>query len=230
MKDRKILIAPSILSADFRTLEKEVKAVEDAGADMIHCDIMDGCFVPNISFGPLVVEAVKKCVSIPLDVHLMIVEPQKYIKNFRDAGADIITVHAEACADLAAVLGQIRQSGAKAGVTVNPDKPVELFLPLLQQIDLVLLMTVYAGFGGQKFIADVMPKVKAVYNEAKRINHTLDIEVDGGIVEETAEVSAQNGATVFVAGNYVFKSKDYRERILAVRRGAEKGQGSMAGD
>lgn len=223
MSKNEILVAPSILSADFRILEKEIKAVEGAGADMIHCDVMDGRFVPNITIGPVIVEAVKKSVSIPLDVHLMIVHPEQYIKNFRDAGADIITVHAEAeaCGDLPNAIELIRESGAKVGVTVNPDKPVELFLPYLKQIDQVLIMTVNAGFGGQKFIQDAMPKVKTVYEEAKRIGHSLDIEVDGGINEETAKICAENGANVFVAGNYVFNGKDYKKRIDAVRNGAE---------
>lgn len=223
MSGKKILIAPSILSADFRILEKEVKAVEDAGADMIHCDVMDGRFVPNITIGPLVVEAVKKCVSIPIDVHLMIVQPEQYIKNFRDAGADIITVHAEACDDLPDVIKRIRESGAKVGITVNPDKPVELFLPFLKEIDQVLIMTVYAGFGGQKFIKDTVPKIKAVYEEANKIEHPLDIEVDGGINGETAKTCAENGANIFVAGNYVFNGKSYKESIEAVRQAAQAG-------
>lgn len=225
MSEKKILVAPSILSADFRILEQEVKAVEDAGADMIHCDVMDGRFVPNITIGPVIVEAVKKSVSIPLDVHLMIVHPEHYIKNFRDAGADIITIHAEteACEDLPNAIKLIRESGAQVGVTVNPDKPVKLFLPYLKQIDQVLIMTVYAGFGGQKFIQDTMPKVKTVYEEAKRIGHSLDIEVDGGINGETAKVCAENGANVFVAGNYIFSGENYKESIEAVRQGAQAG-------
>lgn len=223
MNEKKIMVAPSILSADFRILEKEVKAAEDAGADMIHCDIMDGRFVPNISFGPMVVEAVKKCVSIPLDVHLMIIHPEKYVKNFRDAGADIITVHAEACEDLPSVIKLIDDSGSKIGVSVNPDKPVDLFLPHLRQIDLVLIMSVYAGFGGQKFMREVMPKVRTVYEEAQRISHMLDIEIDGGINGETAQTCAENGANVLVAGNYVFSGNDYRGCIEAVRRGAKAG-------
>lgn len=218
MSDRKIKIAPSILSADFRILEQEVKAVESAGADMIHCDIMDGVFVPNISFGPMLVESVKKSVSIPMDVHLMIVNPQNYIKQFRDAGADIITVHAEACDDLPHVISLIRECGAKVGVTVNPDKPIDLFLPLLDTIDLVLIMSVYAGFGGQKFISETMSKVKAVYDEAKKIGHTLDIEVDGGVTCETAHECIENGANILVAGSYVFGGDNYRERIDLVRR------------
>jgi ribulose-phosphate 3-epimerase len=224
MSEKKILIAPSILSADFRSLEREVKAVEDAGADMIHCDVMDGRFVPNISFGPMVVEAVKKCVSIPLDVHLMIVQPEQYIRAFRDAGADIITVHAEICADVPEAISMIHATGARAGITVNPDKPVSLFLPYLRDIDLVLVMSVYAGFGGQKFIGDTMAKVAEVYAEARRIGHdTLIIEVDGGINGDTARTAAAHGADALVAGSYVYGGNDYRMRIDAVRRGAHDG-------
>jgi ribulose-phosphate 3-epimerase len=224
MVQRRIQIAPSILSADFRKLEREVKAVEDAGADLIHCDVMDGCFVPNISFGPFIVEFVKKCASIPLDVHLMIVHPEKYVKNFRDAGADIITVHAEACTDIQATIKQIRDCGARAGVTVNPDKPVELFLPCLNRIDLVLIMSVFAGFAGQKFIPESVSKIRTVFEAARKIGHSdLDIEVDGGINGETARSCAEAGATMFVAGSYVFSGKDYRERIESVRMGAESG-------
>ncbi len=224
MQQKEIIVAPSILSADFRTLEREVRAVENAGADWIHCDIMDGRFVPNISFGPMIVEWVKKCVTVPLDVHLMIVHPGDYITQFRDAGADAITVHAEACDNLPAVIAMIRESGARVGVTVNPDKPIELFLSHLKEIDLVLIMSVYAGFGGQKFIPEVTAKVRAVYDEAERIGHTgLDIEIDGGINSETAEISAEHGANVFVAGNYIFKGDDYGRRIEAVRNGALTG-------
>ncbi len=224
MNESVIQIAPSILSADFRILEKEVKAVEQAGADLIHCDIMDGHFVPNITFGPLVVEAVKKCVSVPLDVHLMISEPQKYIGMFADAGSDTITVHAEACEDLPQVLSRIRKSGARAGITVNPDKSLDLFLPYLEYIDQVLIMTVYAGFGGQKFMPEMMQKVAAVHSAVKKAGLTIDIEVDGGINCETATECAKHGANIFVAGSYVFGSDNYHERINAVRIGAQKGR------
>jgi len=216
-----IYVAPSILSADFRILEKEVKIAEKAGADLIHCDIMDGSFVPNISFGPSIVNAVKKSVSVPLDVHLMIVNPEKYVKDFHEAGADIITIHADANKNLQSVIESIRKRGSKVGIAVNPDKPVDLFLPYLSQIDLVLLMTVYAGFGGQKFIPEVVWKIKAVYNEAHRINHKIDIEVDGGINNDTAKLCAEHGANVFVAGSYVFNSSDYSIPIQAIRDAAK---------
>jgi ribulose-phosphate 3-epimerase len=227
MKARQIKVAPSILSADFGCLEREVKTAQDSGADLIHCDVMDGHFVQNITFGPMVVEAVRKCVSIPLDVHLMITNPLGYIPQFRDAGADTITVHAEIDESLDALIPAVRESGARVGVTVNPDKPVELFLPYLADIDQVLIMTVFAGFGGQKFIYDTMPKLRSVYDAAKAQKLTVDLEVDGGINEETARICAENGANIFVAGNYVFSSDDYAKRIQRVRKGAEKGSGIL---
>ena len=217
MKTKKIEVAPSILSADFRNLEREVKAVQDAGADRIHCDVMDGHFVPNLTFGPFVVEAVKKCVTIPLDVHLMMYHPEKYVNQFCDAGSDILMVHAEACDDLPAVLESIRKKGVKCGVAVNPDKPVDLFLPYLEIIDQVLIMSVYAGFGGQKFLPDTMNKVKLVADLIlDKYNH-IDIEVDGGINNETAQTSVANGVNVLVAGSYIFGAKDYKERIASLR-------------
>jgi ribulose-phosphate 3-epimerase len=220
---RPVIVAPSILSADFRALEREVKAAQDAGADRIHCDAMDGHFVPNITFGPMVIEAVKKSVAIPLDVHLMIADPDRYVDAFCDAGADILLVHAEACKDLDATLGRIRARNVKPGVAVDPDKPVDLFLPRLAAIDQVLIMTVYAGFGGQAFIADSLPKIKLVADQAARLGLCIDIEVDGGINHDTARVCAQHGANIFVAGNYVFHSSDYQGRIKAIRDAAAEG-------
>ena len=217
MKTKKIEVAPSILSADFRNLEREVKAVQDAGADRIHCDVMDGHFVPNLTFGPFIVEAVKKCVTIPLDVHLMMYHPEKYVNQFCDAGSDILMVHAEACDDLPAVLESIRKKGVKCGVAVNPDKPVDLFLPYLDIIDQVLIMSVYAGFGGQKFLPETMNKVKQVADLIlDKYNH-IDIEVDGGINNETAQTSVANGVNVLVAGSYIFGAKDYKEQIASLR-------------
>jgi len=221
-RQKKIEVAPSILSADFRNLEKAVKDVEAAGADRIHCDVMDGHFVPNITFGPMIVEAVKKCVSLPLDVHLMISKPPDYIDSFCNAGADIVIVHAEACGEsLAEILSKIKGHGVRAGVTVNPDKAVGLFLPHLENIDQVLIMTVYAGFGAQKFIPETAEKVRAVHGAARARNIAVDIEVDGGINAETAKLCAGLGANVFVAGNYVFKSDNYKERIEAIRASAQ---------
>jgi ribulose-phosphate 3-epimerase len=217
VKTKKIEVAPSILAADFRNLECEVKSVQDAGADRIHCDVMDGNFVPNISFGPLVVEAVKKCVSIPLDVHLMINHPQKYVNQFCDAGADILMVHAEACEDLPGVLESIKKRGVKSGVAVNPDKPVELFLPYLDKIDQILIMSVYAGFGGQMFMPETMEKVKRVAAMILENYNYIDIEVDGGINNITAQRSVASGVNVLVAGSYIFGAKDYKERIASLR-------------
>ncbi|MCL2688984.1 MAG: ribulose-phosphate 3-epimerase [Chitinispirillia bacterium] len=222
---KKIEIAPSILSADFRILEREVKAAQDAGADRIHCDVMDGRFVPNISFGPLVVEAVKKCVSIPLDVHIMISDPVKYAADFCSAGADVLCFHAEALNnvnEIKTLLNDIRSKGARPGVAVNPDKSIDLFMSELASIDQVVIMSVYAGFGGQKFIVDTMEKVRAVRSAAVKQNLDIDIEVDGGVNGETAELCAKAGANVLVAGSFVFGSGDYAGRINAVRESANK--------
>jgi ribulose-phosphate 3-epimerase len=224
-----VKIAPSILSADFRCLEREVKEAEQAGADLIHCDVMDGVFVPNITFGPLVVEAVKKCVSVPLDVHLMIVDPGKYIDAFCSAGADTLTFHAEASSDVSADIDAIRRHRVRVGVTVNPDKPIELFLPHLEQIDQVLIMTVYAGFGGQKFMEDMLGKIRAVRSAADSRRSSLDVEVDGGINHETAGACSAAGANVFVAGAYIFGTGEYGARIEGIRKGAESArQGGSA--
>ena len=215
-----IIVAPSILSADFRFLEREVKAAQDAGADLIHCDVMDGRFVPNITFGPMVVAAVKKCASVPLDVHLMIADPAKYADAFCDAGADILTFHAEAVGgidDVKAVLAKIKARGVKAGVAVNPDKPISLFTDALPEIDMALVMSVYAGFGGQKFIPDVLEKVRALRKMSMEKGMDVDIEMDGGVNEETAKVCSMAGANVLVAGNYVFGGSDYKDRIQRVR-------------
>jgi ribulose-phosphate 3-epimerase len=224
MAQRPLSIAPSILSADFRCIEREVKDAEAAGADRIHCDVMDGHFVPNLTFGPILIEAVKKCVAIPLDVHLMIGNPQKYIADYCDAGADFLTVHAEACPDLPAVLADIRKRGVRAGASVNPDKGIDLLVPHLRDMDQALVMTVFAGFGGQKFMPGMLPKIKALHDEVKTFGLSLDIEVDGGINPETATICAKHGANVFVCGSYVFgagSALGYKERINAVRSAAE---------
>jgi ribulose-phosphate 3-epimerase len=219
----KIEIAPSILAANFLHLERELKIAQDAGADRIHCDVMDGHFVPNLSFGPAIIETVKKSVSIPLDVHLMISNPEQYINVYCDAGADTLILHAEACKDIKDMMQQIKHLGARAGVTVNPDKNINLFLEYLGIIDQVLIMTVYAGFGAQKFLNETLSKVKAVRDEVVRRGYIVDIEVDGGIIPETAQLCAENGANVFVAGSYVFGAANYAERISSLRKAAEKG-------
>jgi len=215
-----IRVAPSILSADFRFLEREVKAACDAGADLIHCDVMDGRFVPNITFGPMVVAAVKKCASVPLDVHLMIADPAKYVDAFCDAGADILSFHADAAGGIdgvRAVAAKIKARGARAGVAVNPDKPISLFTDMLPEIDMALVMSVYAGFGGQKFIPNSMEKVRALKKISIEKGINIDIEVDGGVNEETAKTCVEAGANLLVAGNYVFGGSDYKDRIKRVR-------------
>lgn len=219
-------IAASILSADFSCLERELKSVQAAGADRIHGDVMDGHFVPNITFGPLVVEAVKRCVAIPLNVHLMISDPMKYIDDFCQAGASTLIVHAEACRDLPAAAAAIRANNVRPGVSVNPDKPVSLFIDHLRLFDQVLIMTVYAGFGGQRFIPETLHKIEEVCREAERLGQKLDIAVDGGINEGTACECARRGANEFVSGSFIFSHGDYSSRIQALRDAACKGRES----
>lgn len=223
MKNKSIQIAPSVLSADFSSLKQEIIAVQNAGADLIHCDIMDGCFVPNITFGPFIVEAIKHVASVPLDVHLMITHPERFIRSFADAGADIITVHAEACEHLDESIGLIRECKKRVGVSVNPDKEVALFLPYFTSIDQVLIMSVFAGFSGQKFIPEVLLKIKHIYDYSGKSGHFPDIEVDGGINHETALLCAQEGANIFVAGSYIFHGTDYKIPIEKLRQSARKG-------
>ena len=212
-----IKIAPSILSADFSRLGEEIRAAEKAGADLIHVDVMDGHFVPNITIGPLVVKAVKKVASIPLDVHLMIEDPDKYIKDFAESGADIITVHAEASVHLHRSIQNIKECGVKAAVSINPATPlsnIELILPI---VDMVLLMSVNPGFGGQKFIPEVLLKIRQLKSLITGSKLKVEIEVDGGItVENVAEVQAA-GADIVVMGNAFYNSKDYAEIVKTVR-------------
>lgn len=203
-----IKVAPSILSADFAKLGDEVKSISEAGAHYIHIDVMDGNFVPNITFGPPVIKAVRKYSDKVFDVHLMIERPERYIKNFVDAGADIIVVHAEACIHLHRVIQEIKSYGIKAGVSLNPHTPVEVIKHLIPELDMVLIMSVNPGFGGQSFIPFAVDKIKEVRNLSK----TIDIQVDGGINEETGKLCVDAGANVLVAGSYVF-SGDYKEKI-----------------
>ena len=214
----RVRIAPSILSADFGRLHDEVKAVEAAGADYVHIDVMDGRFVPNITIGPLVVEAVKRATSLPLDVHLMIVEPEKYIDDFVRAGASIITVHVETCPHLHRTLQQIRAAGARPSVVLNPSTPLVAIEEVLSEVTQVLLMSVNPGFGGQAFIPATVEKVRRLRAmlDAKGLQ-AVDIEVDGGINPTTAKQVVAAGANVLVAGNAVFKTSDYRAAIAALR-------------
>jgi ribulose-phosphate 3-epimerase len=210
-------IAPSILSADFGRLADEVRAVEAAGADYIHIDVMDGRFVPNITIGPVVVEALRRVTRLPFDVHLMIVEPERYIDAFAAAGADIITVHAEACVHLHRTVQQIRALGKKPSVSLNPHSPLSHLDIVLPDLAMVLLMTVNPGFGGQKFIEAVLPKVVALRAELTRRKLDVDIEVDGGITPETVPDVIAAGANVLVAGSAIFKLPDYHKAISSLR-------------
>lgn len=212
-----VKVAPSILSADFRKLEAEIRKVETAGADYIHIDIMDGHFVPNITMGPLVVKAVRQCTRLPLDVHLMIENPDRYIPDFAKAGADIITIQVEAANDLAADIELIRQNNARPGLVVNPATGLEQVLPLLDKVDMVLLMTVNPGFEGQKFMSDVLPKIKQLRQEIEKRKLKVELEVDGGINLDTAPKAVKAGADVLVAGSAVYYSKDPAQVIKKLK-------------
>jgi ribulose-phosphate 3-epimerase len=211
-------IAPSILSADFSRLGEEIEAVARAGADYIHIDVMDGHFVPNITMGPLIVKAAKRVTRLPLDCHLMISEPERYVDAFAEAGADIVTVHAETATHLHRLVQQIREKGVKPGVSLNPATPLEVLEYVLGDVDMVLLMTVNPGFGGQAFIKAVIPKIKRLRAMIQERDLAVDIEVDGGIGPETILKVSSAGANVFVAGSAIFGSKDYEETISLMRR------------
>ncbi|MBM7654019.1 ribulose-phosphate 3-epimerase [Neobacillus cucumis] len=212
-----VKIAPSILSADFSKLGEEIIAVEKAGADYIHIDVMDGHFVPNITIGPLVVEAVRPLTKLPLDVHLMIENPDHYLEAFVKAGADYITVHVEACRHLHRTIQSIKSFGVKAGVVLNPATPVESIQHIIGDIDMVLLMSVNPGFGGQTFIPEVLPKIKKVKEMAEQKGIQIEIEIDGGVNPETARQCIEAGATVLVAGSAVYNQEDYQQAISQLR-------------
>ncbi|SEN15916.1 ribulose-phosphate 3-epimerase [Lihuaxuella thermophila] len=224
-----VKIAPSILSADFSRLGEEIADVERAGADWIHVDVMDGHFVPNITLGPLIVESIRPHTGLPLDVHLMIEEPDRYIEAFAKSGADLISVHQEACPHLHRTVHLIKEQGVKAGVVINPATPVSLIEPILPDVDLVLLMTVNPGFGGQTFIRSVLHKIRQVRGllDAQGLSH-VEIEVDGGINVNTAADVAASGATVLVAGSAIFGTENRQESLLAIR-GAAAGQTDREG-
>jgi ribulose-phosphate 3-epimerase len=218
-----VRIAPSILSADFAKLADELTSVERGGADWVHVDVMDGRFVPNITIGPLIVQAVKRSTSLPLDVHLMIVEPERYVPEFVRAGASTVGVHVETCPHLHRSLAQIREAGARACVVLNPSTPAQAIEPVLGDVDQVLVMTVNPGFGGQKFIASMLGKIQQLRRWIDERGLDVALEVDGGIGPETIGAAARAGADVFVAGTAVFGARDRAAAIAELRRAAGAG-------
>jgi ribulose-phosphate 3-epimerase len=211
-------IAPSILSADFSRLADEVKAVEKAGADVIHVDVMDGHFVPNITIGPLVVQGLKKLTSLPLDVHLMIENPERYIEDFVQAGGDWITIHAEVCPHLKRVIKKVRQLNVRPGIVLKPATPLKTLFPVLGDIDLVLIMSVNPGFGGQSFIPATLKKIERLRKIVDQNGYSMEIEVDGGVKIENIKEVSRAGGDIFVVGTGIFKTKDYEETIRELRQ------------
>ena len=211
-------IAPSILSADFSRLKDEIQAVEAAGADWLHVDVMDGHFVPNITIGPVVVEWVRKVTKIPVDVHLMITDPDKYAPEFIKAGADWVSIHPETCANPNATLRKIRDLGAKASIAVNPDVPLSKVERFFADIDMILMMTVFPGFGGQAFISDVLPKIEEVGKLIDQRRLSILVEVDGGIKADNIDRVVRAGAEVIVSGSGIFKTPNYAETLQQMRR------------
>ncbi len=215
-----VKIAPSILSADFSRLKEEIHAVEAAGADWLHVDVMDGHFVPNITIGPVVVEWVRKVTTIPVDVHLMITDPDKYAPEFIKAGADWVSVHPDTCANPKATLNKIRELGARPSVAVNPDIPLSQVENCLADIDMILMMTVFPGFGGQDFIAEVLPKIEEVRKIIDRRKLPVLVEADGGIKADNIDRVVKAGAEVIVSGSGIFKTPNYAATIGQMRRAA----------
>jgi ribulose-phosphate 3-epimerase len=221
-------IAPSLLSADFSRLAEEIRAAEQAGADLLHVDVMDGRFVPNITIGPTVVAAMKKCATVPLDVHLMIVEPERYVEAFAAAGADILTIHAEATPHLQRALARIRELGKKSGVALNPSTPLSAVEWILHDVDMVLIMSVNPGFGGQAFLPLALGKIELLRSQLSRARLEVDIEVDGGIkVDNVGEVISA-GANVIVSGSGIFGTPDYKAAISQMRRNIRAAAGVEA--
>lgn len=211
-------VSPSLLSADFANLSKEIEMINRSEADYLHLDIMDGVFVPNISFGFPIMEAVAKICEKPLDVHLMIVEPEKWVGRIRDTGARIMNVHQEACLHLDSTVARIHEAGMQAGVTLNPATPVVMLNDIIREVDLVLLMSVNPGFGGQKFISNTLKKVRELKNLIEATGSGALIEVDGGVNEETGKQLKEAGADILVAGNYVFRAENPEEKISLLKR------------
>ena len=210
-------IAPSILAADFANLTEEIRAVEEAGADWLHIDVMDGHFVPNLTIGPPVVASLRKVTGLPLDVHLMIEKPDNYLETFVQAGADLLTVHVETCPHLHRTLQCIHKLGKKAGVALNPATPLNFLEPILEEVDLILIMSVNPGFGGQEFIPQTLKRIQTVRKWIKKYSLKVDLEVDGGINENTLSQVVKAGANVFVAGSAIFGKNDYNKIIRQFR-------------
>jgi ribulose-phosphate 3-epimerase len=213
-----VKIAPSILSADFGALAEEIRRLEAAGADWVHIDVMDGVFVPNITIGPCVVKSLRPCTELPFDVHLMIVRPENYIEVFAGAGADIITIHLEACAAVEETLQRIRRLGKRAGISINPATPFSEVQPYMESADLLLVMTVNPGFGGQPFMAECLDKIREAREHADRHGLGYEIEVDGGINAKTGRMAVEAGATALAAGNALFGAEDMRKEIASWKR------------
>jgi ribulose-phosphate 3-epimerase len=222
---REVRIAPSLLSADFARLGEAIRTVEDAGVDLLHVDVMDGHFVPNITFGPIIVKAIRTLAKSDLDVHLMISDPAAYLEKFIEAGATYVTFHVEALEEAAPLLERARGLGAKAGIALNPETPLDKARPLLGVSDLVVMMTVHPGFGGQGFISDVVPKIKALCDLREAESYHYEIEVDGGVNMETAPEAARAGGDILVAGAAVFRSQDPAGAVRAI---AEAARGGLA--
>jgi ribulose-phosphate 3-epimerase len=212
-----IKISPSILSADFSVLGEEIKSLEKAGADLIHVDVMDGHFVPNITMGPPIIKMIRKCTKLPFDVHLMISPVEKYIKDFANAGSDIITIHPEATDNLKRAIKTIKSLGKKAGVSLNPKTPISALMDVINEIDLILIMSVNPGFAGQSFMNEVLPKVKELRQLINEKKLEIDIEIDGGINFETAPLAVKAGANILVSGTTIFAGGSLKENILKLR-------------